>query len=63
MRRILDVPLAVFALSLAVLWLSAQVGVFLHNRLLPLEGDESQDLSLIVHAKLTMLGLLIGFCF
>ena len=63
MRRILDVPLAVFALSLVVLWLSAQVGVFLHNRLLPLEGEERQDLALIVPATLTMLGLLIGFCF
>ena len=63
MRRILDVPLAVFALSLAVLWLSAQVGTFLHKRLLPLEGDERQDLALIVPATLTMLGLLIGFCF
>lgn len=63
MRRILDVPLAVFALSLVVLWLSAQVGTFLHNRILPLEGDERQDLALIVPATLTMLGLLIGFCF
>jgi hypothetical protein len=63
MRRILDVPLAVFALSLVALWLSAQIGTFLRNRLLPLEGEERRDLDLVIPAALTLLGLLIGFCF
>ena len=63
MRRILDVPLAVFGLSIVALWLSAQVGTFLRYRLLPLEGEERQDLALVIPAALTLLGLLIGFCF
>ena len=63
MRSILDIPLAVFALSLVAMSLSAQLGVFLQHRMLPLEEDARLDLSLVIPATLTLLGLLIGFSF
>lgn len=63
MRWVLDIPLAVFALSLVALWLSEQVGILLHSRLLPLEEDERLDLGIVIPATLTLLGLLIGFSF
>lgn len=63
MRRILDIPLAVFGLSLVVLRLSAQIGIFLQNRFVPLAEDERQDLGIVIPATLTLLGLLIGFRF
>lgn len=63
MRKILDIPLAVLGLSLLVLWISAQIGIFLQNRFVPLAEDERQDLSIVIPATLTLLGLLIGFSF
>jgi hypothetical protein len=63
MRRILDLPLAVFALSLVAMWLSAQIGVFFQNRFAHLDDDERQDLGIVIPATLTLLGLLIGFSF
>jgi hypothetical protein len=63
MRRILDLPLAVFGLSLVAMWLSARIGVFLQNRFARLNDDERQDLGTVIPATLTLLGLLIGFSF
>lgn len=62
MRRILDAPLAVFALSLFVMWLSARIGIFFGNRTV-LTDEVREDFSIVVPATLTLLGLIIGFCF
>jgi hypothetical protein len=56
-------PYLVFALSLFVMLVSTQVGIFLRKRRLDLEEDARQDLDVIVAATLTLLGLIIGFSF
>jgi hypothetical protein len=61
--RIRDFPLLVFVLSLIVLWLSAELGVFLRNRLRQLEEGELTDLATVLTATLTLLGLIIAFSF
>jgi hypothetical protein len=58
-----DFPLLVFVLSLIVLWLSAEFGVFLRNRLRRLEEGELTDLATVLAATLTLLGLIIAFSF
>ena len=63
MRSILDAPLAVFALSVVAMWLSAQIGVLFGNKLVSLEEDERQDFGIVIPATLTLLGLVIGFSF
>jgi hypothetical protein len=63
MSMIRDFPLLVFALSLIVLWLSAQIGVFFSNRLRHLEEGERTDLATVLAATLTLLGLIIAFSF
>jgi hypothetical protein len=52
----------VFAVTFAVLWLSAEAGIYLRGRGNP-RPDERQDLSVILTATLTLLGLVIGFSF
>jgi hypothetical protein len=61
MSGLLNSPWLVFALSLLVLWLSGVIGASLHKR--PVEEAVREDLSIIVAATLTLLGLLIGFTF
>jgi hypothetical protein len=56
-------PLLVFALSLVVLWLSAQAGDAIRRRYLPCKERERDDLTVVIGAMLTLLGLLIGFAF
>jgi hypothetical protein len=56
-------PYLVFALSLFVMLISTQVGIFLRKRRLDQEEDARQDLDVIVAATLTLLGLIIGFSF
>src|SRR5580704_10535494 len=63
MNHVLRFPILVFALSLAVLWLSVWIGVFLRKRRRILEEDERQDFGTIMSAILTLLGLIIGFSF
>ena len=58
-----DFPLLVFVLSLIVLWLSAEFGVFCRNRLRRLEEVERTDLATVLTATLTLLGLIIAFSF
>src|SRR5215472_2876212 len=53
----------VFALSLAVLWLSAQIGAYFHRIRRQPEEAEHEDLGVILAATLTLLGLIIGFSF
>jgi hypothetical protein len=62
MRKILDVPLAVFTLSLVVMWLSARLGIFFRSRVV-LTDDEREDFDIVIPATLTLLGLIIGFSF
>ncbi|MBV9252423.1 MAG: hypothetical protein JO227_24655 [Acetobacteraceae bacterium] len=62
-NNLLNFPLAVFVMSLFVLWLSAQVGAFFRKRTRQLEEDEEHDLGVVVAASLTLLGLIIGFSF
>jgi hypothetical protein len=63
MSMIRDFPLLVFVISLIVMWLSAQIGDFLRKRLRPLEDGERIDLSTVLTATLTLLGLIIAFSF
>lgn len=63
MRSLLDVPIAVFLLSLVAMWCSGQLGLLLRNRVAPLEEDEREDFGMVIPATLTLLGLIIGFSF
>jgi len=63
MRTLTDSPLLVFALSVVVLWLSAQIGAVLRRRLRPLVEDEREYFDVVLAATLTLLGLIIGFSF
>jgi hypothetical protein len=53
----------VFALSLVALWLSAQIGAYLHRRRRNQEEVDHEDLGVVLAASLTLLGLIIGFSF
>jgi len=63
MTTIVDFPLRVFALTLLVLWLSAQIGAVVRKRWLSLEETERADFDVVLAATLTLLGLIIGFGF
>jgi hypothetical protein len=63
MKSVLDLPLAVFALSLVAMWFSTQIGVSFRNRVMPLHEGVQQDLDHVIPAVLTLLGLIIGFSF
>jgi hypothetical protein len=63
MSNIVDFPLVVFALTLVILWISAQMGSFVRKRLRPMEELERQDFDVVLAATLTLLGLIIGFGF
>jgi hypothetical protein len=63
MENIMNHPVLVFALSLVVLWLSAQMGAYLHRRRRDQEEAEHEDLGVVLTASLTLLGLIIGFSF
>jgi hypothetical protein len=59
----LEFPLLVLAVSLFVLWLSAQGGILLRRRFRELAEDVRADYGIILAAALTLLGLLVGFTF
>jgi len=61
--KLLDFPPVVFALSLVALWLSIQIGSLVSRKLRPVQGDERDDLGLVMSGCLTLLGLIIGFSF
>jgi hypothetical protein len=63
MSNLADYPLAVFVLSLLVLWLSTRIGVFLLRKHHSLKKEIREDFSVIQAATLTLLGLIIGFSF
>jgi len=56
-------PYLVFAVSLLVMLLAAQVGAFSRKRRSSLDEEARQDLDVITAATLTLLGLIIGFSF
>ncbi|MGA2369550.1 MAG: hypothetical protein ACLPPV_11465 [Candidatus Korobacteraceae bacterium] len=58
----LDYPIVFFLISLVLLWLSAQIGIYLH-RFRTLKDDERDDFNTVQAATLTLLGLIIGFSF
>ena len=58
----MNYPALVFALSLVMLWLSAQTGAYFHRRRRQPEA-EHEDLGVLLAATLTLLGLIIGFSF
>src|SRR6516165_3004743 len=62
MEGMMNYPVPVFALSLVVLWLSAQTGAYFHRRRRT-EEAEHEDLGVVLAATLTLLGLIIGFSF
>ena len=56
-------PVLVFVLSLAALWLSAQLGALIRRRQRAVDERIREDLDVILAATLTLLGLVIGFTF
>ena len=59
---LLTYPRVFFVFSLALLWLSADLGAFLRGRW-PLKDDQRDDFGIVQTATLTLLGLIIGFSF
>lgn len=58
----LNYPRIFFLFSLLILWLSAQIGLYVRRRW-ALKDDEREDFSVVQTATLTLLGLIIGFSF
>jgi hypothetical protein len=63
MFNLTDSPQAVFAVSLVALWLCAWVGARFLGRFAPQGAEAHEDLSVVLAASLTLLGLIIGFSF
>lgn len=59
----MNFPVFVFALSFVVLGRSAPAGDAIRRRYLPFKEQERDDLTVVIGAMLTLLGLLIGFAF
>jgi len=59
----MDYPLIVFVLSVVVLWGSARVGAYFQREWPILDEPLREDLSTVLAAGLTLLGLIIGFTF
>jgi len=60
---ILDIPVAVFAVSLVAQWLAALFGDFLRKRGTARAAQERVDFNTVKNASLTLLALIIGFSF
>lgn len=63
MHRLSDFPRILFVVSLAVLWLTAQIGVSVRRRAPLASEDERDDFNIVLTSTLTLLGLIIGFTF
>lgn len=59
----IDHPRVLAVLCVLVLWLTAMLGVWIRVRLKIAAKTDDIDLSLVVSATLTLLGLIIGFTF
>jgi len=62
MRHLTDLPRFLFLISFVVLWLAAEIGVFV-GRQFRIHEDSRDDFDIILAATLTLLGLIIGFSF
>jgi len=62
MRHLTDLPRFLFLVSFVVLWLAAEIGVFVGRRF-RIHEDSRDDFDIILAATLTLLGLIIGFSF
>ena len=58
---LLDRPLALFGVTLLLLWAATGTGVWFRIRRRPLASDEREEFDLVRTAMLTLLGLLVGF--
>jgi len=63
MQRLWDFPRVLFFVSWTVLWLSTQIGAFLHKWWGWHEQEGHEDFNVVLTATLTLLGLIIGFSF
>jgi hypothetical protein len=63
MFNLADSPQTVFAVSLVALWLCAWAGARFLGRFAPRGEEAHEDLSVVLAASLTLLGLIIGFSF
>jgi hypothetical protein len=63
MIRLTDFPLAVFAGSFVLLWLSGWLGASFRNKRHQQHDAAGADAGLVLGATLTLLGLIIGFTF
>lgn len=58
----LNYPRVFCLLSALILWLAAWLGSYL-RRLRPMKEEDREDFGIVQTATLTLLGLIIGFCF
>jgi hypothetical protein len=58
-----DYPFLALVVSFGALWLAAEIGNALRNRVGPLKEEDRDDFNIVQGATLTLLGLLIGFSF
>jgi hypothetical protein len=63
MFSLADSPQTIFAVSLVALWLCAWAGARFLGHLAPRGEEAHEDLSVVLAASLTLLGLIIGFSF
>jgi hypothetical protein len=63
MNSVTNYPLAVFAISFALLAFSAWIGLAWRRLRQPLEDASHEDFGVVQAATLTLLGLIIGFTF
>lgn len=62
MEKIVEHSVLIFAVSVVVLWISAQGGAMFRRKFEPSE-ERKHDWDLVLGATLTLLGLIIGFSF
>jgi len=63
MFRLLDHPFPVLGICLLLFWISAWTGASIHGLRKNLTEDSRKDLTFVLGAALTLLGLIIGFTF
>src|SRR5579871_566005 len=63
MTTLTDTPQTIFIVTLVVLWLCAYAGARYLGRFSPKGAEAHEDLSTVLAATLTLLGLIIGFSF